>query len=187
MQNPRLAGRYAKSLLDLSIEQGGLEATLNDMQLVDSTCRQSREFTVVLRSPVIKADKKEAIINAVLGSSLSPLTKGFISLLVGKGREANLPEIASAFIAQYKAMKGIRPVKLTTAAPVDDRVKESIRQKVAASMPGQTVELESKVDPSLIGGFVLEVGDKLIDVSIRRDLHDVKKQFLENLYVQNIR
>src|SRR5438874_1893648 len=100
MQNPRLAGRYAKSLLDLSIEQNGLDATLQDVQLVDSVCRQSRDFTLMLRSPVIKADKKEAIINAVLGPSLRPLTRGFINLLVTKGREANLPEIAAAFIAQ---------------------------------------------------------------------------------------
>ena len=61
MQNPRLAARYAKSLLDLAVEQNQLETTLADMQLLENICRQSREFTVMLRSPVIQADKKHAI------------------------------------------------------------------------------------------------------------------------------
>jgi F-type H+-transporting ATPase subunit delta len=187
MKNPRLAGRYAKSLLDLSIEQNSLDSTLADMQVLDATCKASREFEVVLRSPVIKADKKEAVINAVMGNKLQPLTKGFMTLLVKKGREPILPEIASAFIAQYKEMKGIRMVKLTTAIPADDNVRAAIRSKVAAYFPGQSVELKEEVNPALIGGFVLEMGDRLVDASVRRDLAEVKKQFLQNLYVQNIR
>ena len=187
MQNPRLAARYAKSLLDLAVEQNSLDSTLADIQTFDATCRASREFCTVLRSPVIKADKKEGIINAVMGKQLGILTKTFITLLVNKGRESVLPEISGAFIEQYNAMKGIRSVKLTTAAPIQDSVKEAIRAKVAASMPGETVEMETAVNPALIGGFVLEMGDKLVDASIRRDLADVKKQFTENLYVPNLK
>src|ERR1043165_1167870 len=120
MQNPRLASRYAKSLLDLAVEQNNLEATLKDVQLLDSICRQNRQFTVVLRSPVIPQDKKEAVINAVMGAHIQPLTKAFIHLLVAKGREGVLPEIGTAFIRQYKDMKRIRTVKLTSAAPLSD-------------------------------------------------------------------
>ncbi len=187
MQNPRLASRYAKSLIDLAQEQHSLEETLQDVQIIDATIRASREFGNMLRSPIIKADKKQAIFDAVLGGNIGTLTRAFVKLLTEKGREANLAEIASAFISQYREMKNISMVKLITAAPVSEQVKESIRQKVAAAMPGRQVEMSTEVKAELIGGFVLEMGDKLVDASIRRDLADIRKQFLQNLYIQNIR
>lgn len=187
MQNPRLASRYAKSLLDLAVEQNSLEDTLQDVQLLEAVCGQSRDFCIMLRSPVISADKKEAVIGAVFNERMRPLTQAFVNLLVNKGREGALPEIASAFISQYKKLKSIRTVKLTTAAPVNDNVTEAIRSKVAASMPGQQVEMKVSVDPELIGGFVLEMDDKLVDASVRRDLQDIKKKFLDRSYTMQIR
>jgi F-type H+-transporting ATPase subunit delta len=187
MQNPRLASRYAKSLLDLAVEQNQLETTLMDTQLLQAIGRQSRDFANMLRSPIIKADKKQQIIDAVLGDKLGTLTKAFITLLVAKGREANLPEIADAFVSQYNEMKNIKTVKLSSAAPLTDAVKETIRSKVVASMPGATIELKEEIKPELIGGFVLQVGDILVDASIRRDLNDVKAQFLKNIYVAELR
>lgn len=187
MQNPRLASRYAKSLLDLAQEQNSLDATLNDVKLLDAVSKGSRDFENMLRSPIIKADKKLDILNAVIGNRLSPLTQAFVKLLVNKGREANLPEIAAAFIMQYKEMKNIKTVKLTTATPINDMVKNAILSKVTASLNGSSVEMKETVDESLIGGFVLEMDDKLFDASIRRDLNDVKSQFLKNIYVSDIR
>lgn len=187
MQNPRLASRYAKSLLDLAVEQNSLDGTLADVQLLDAVSRQSRDFSNVLRSPIIKADKKNEIIEAVFGNRLMPLTKAFVTLLVNKGREANLPEIASSFIAQYNELKNIRIVKLTTAAPLNDNVKEAIRSKVVASLLNSEVELKEEVNPDLIGGFVLEMDDKLFDASIRSDLNDVRNQFKKNIYVSEMR
>src|SRR6186997_764435 len=98
MQNPRLAARYAKSLLDLAVEQHVLDATLQDMQTLDQVCKQSRDFVIMLRSPVIKPGMKSAALNAVIGDKLQPLSKAFTTLLVNKGRESVLPEIATAFM-----------------------------------------------------------------------------------------
>ncbi len=187
MQNPRLASRYAKSLLDLAVEQNLLDTTLADMQLIDLVCSQSRDFGNVLRSPIINPDKKQAIIDAVIGNKLSALSKSFVNLLINKGREANLAEIAKAFISQYKELKNIRTIKLTTAVPVTDHLREAIRSKAVASLKNDQIELQEDVNPDLIGGFVLEVDDKLFDASIRRDLNDVKEQFRKNIYVSEIR
>lgn len=185
MQNPRLASRYAKSLLDLAVEQNALDATLQDMTLLDAVSRSSRDFSSMLRSPIIKADKKQAIFDAVLGSRLTPLIKSFVTLLVKKGREGNLPEIAVAFIGQYKELKKIKTVRLITAGPVSDTFKEAIRAKVAANMPDSHIELHTSVDESLIGGFVLEMDDKIVDASVRRDLNDIRSQFTQNIYVSH--
>lgn len=186
MQNPRLASRYAKSVLDLAVEQNSLDTMLKDMQLLDSICKESVDFTNMLRSPVIKGDKKRTIVHAVLADRVSKLSLAFIDLLISKGREANLPEIAPAFISQYKEMKKIKTVKLTTAVPVNDSLKQTILNKVSGTLAGNTVDLHTAVDPELIGGFVLEMEDRLFDASVLRDLKDVKAQFLDNSYISSI-
>ncbi|MDR3681418.1 MAG: ATP synthase F1 subunit delta [Flavipsychrobacter sp.] len=187
MQNPRLASRYAKSLLDLAIEQNSLDATLVDMQLLDGICTQSREFVNVLRSPIIKADKKAEILKAVLLNRTNVLTTAFVMLLVNKGREASLPEIATAYIQQYRELKNIKTVKLTTARPVNDAVKQGILARISNNLTNKgTVELTTAVNPDLIGGFVLEMEDKLYDASVLRDLRDIKAQFLDDSYVSKL-
>ncbi|HVX51739.1 MAG TPA: ATP synthase F1 subunit delta [Chitinophagaceae bacterium] len=187
MPNPRLAARYAKSLIDLSIEKGGLEEVYADMLYLQAVCKASRDFVNLLRSPVVKGDKKESIINAVTKGKISALTAAFITLLVNKSRESDLPEIVSAFIDQYNSIKGIHRVKLSTAVPVSDEVKQDIVNKVKSSTGLANIELETKTDESLIGGFVLEFDNNLVDASILRDLRDVRRQFTSNLYEHNIR
>lgn len=187
MQNPRLAIRYAKSLLDLAQEQGMLEEVFNDMKLLDNICKTSREFANVLKSPIIKEDKKNQIIESVTAGRISLLTASFIKLLGTKSRESNLPEIISAFIEQYNVVKGIHKVKLTTAIEVSDEMKNDFINKVKASEGVKHIELETVVDEDLVGGFVLEMEGYLADASIRRDLNDVQKQFMNNDYIQKLR
>src|SRR5882762_5320283 len=114
MPNPRLAGRYAKSLIDLAIEKNQLTAVYNDMLFLQEACKVSKEFVVLLKSPIIKADKKGKVLDAITGGKISVITATFNKLLLQKGREFYLPEIITAFIAQYKENKGIHTVKLTT-------------------------------------------------------------------------
>jgi len=187
MPNPRLAGRYAKSLVDLAVEKNQLEVVYNDMQYLKAIGKSSKEFVNLLRSPVIKADKKDAILKAVTEGKISDLTQAFNKLLVAKGREADLPEIAEAVIDQYNNIKGINKVKLTTAVTVTDEVKNAMVSKLAKEAGLGKVELETAVDENLIGGFTLEFNNKLVDASIRRDLRDVKKRFETNEYIRKIK
>lgn len=187
MLNPRLAGRYAKSLIDLSIEKGELENVYKDMLYLQAVAAGNRDFVNVLRSPVISSDKKQAILESVTGGKISELTALFNRLLIRKGREANLPEIAKAFIEQYKEKKQIHGVRLTTAAPVSDALKQEIVEKVKTQTGIKNIELTALVDEDLIGGFVLQVGDTLIDASIAYDLNAIKKQFLDNDFIYRIR
>lgn len=186
MPNPRLASRYAKSLLDLAVEQNAVDATLQDIRTLDTLCMQSRDFANMLRSPIIKADKKQDIINAIVGTKLTPLVQSFVKLMVNKGRESNMPEIATAFISQYKEMKNIKTVKLTLAAPVTDAVKKAIIKTITGNVPDSQVEVKEVINPDIIGGFILQLDDKLIDASVRRDLNDVKTQFQKNIYVSTL-
>jgi len=187
MPNPRLAARYAKSLLSLSQEQGNLEVVYADMCYISEVCKQSKEFVNLLRSPIIKADQKGKIMDAVTRGKIGSLTESFITLLIKKGRESDLPEMAQAFVQQYQEIKGIHLVTLTTATPVGESVKQYIEQKVKQEKGLETVQLETVVDEKIIGGFMLEMNNQLLDASILRDLKDIKRQFDKNLFVQNIR
>lgn len=187
MPNPRLAGRYAKSLIDLAIEKNQLQAVYNDMLFLQEACKVSKEFVVLLKSPIIKADKKGKVLDAITGGKISVITATFNKLLLQKGREFYLPEIVTAFIDQYKQHLGIQTAKLTTAVPISEELKRSILDKIGAVRTGQTIELETAVDESLIGGFVLEVGDQLVDGSIAFDLRNIKKQFQNNDFIYKIR
>lgn len=187
MSNPRLATRYAKSLIDLSIEKDQLEKVFADMQWLQSVCKSSRDFVNVLRSPIIKSDRKEKILDAVAASKVSELTMAFIRLLIHKNRESNLPEIITAFINQYKKHKQIYTVKLTTATALSEELKNAIVKQIQSVSEMQNIELETIVKPELIGGFVLQAGDKLVDASIAYDLKEIAKQFDNNDFVYKIR
>jgi F-type H+-transporting ATPase subunit delta len=187
MLNPRLASRYAKALLDLAIEKGQLEQVFADMKVLQQMCKGNRDFVNLLRSPVIKADTKQKIIAAVTKNKVSAMTAGFNALLTRKGRESNLPEIITSFISQYKQYKNIHIVKLTTVVPISAGLREEIIKQVKKAGDFHTIELEEKVDESLIGGFVLQVGDKLIDASISYDLYTIARQFENNDFIYKIR
>lgn len=187
MPNPRLASRYAKSLVDLALERNALEEVYKDMLFLQKVCKSSKDFVNLLKSPVIKADKKAAILDAVTGSEITELTAAFNRLLVNKGRESNLPEIIAAFIEQYKQHKGIQTVRLTTAVPVSDSLKQQIVDQVQGQIGNKTIELASTVNEDILGGFKLEIGDTLVDASVAYDLNKIKSQFMNNDFIYKIR
>lgn len=187
MTNPRLAGRYAKSLLDLAIEQNQTDAIYADMKFLQSICNSNPDFVAVLKSPVIKSDKKEKIIEAVTEKSVSKTTSLFLKLLINKTREYGLVEIVKAFIEQYNKLNDIHQVKITTAVPMSHELQESFLNKIKATTSLKKIELETKVENDLIGGFTLEIGDTLVDASILRELNDVKKQFKNNEYIHSLK
>jgi F-type H+-transporting ATPase subunit delta len=187
MPNPRLASRYAKSLVDLALEKGELEKVFADMQWLQEVIKGSREFANLLRSPIIKGDKKEKIVETITASRVTNITSLFIRLLIAKGRESNLPEIITSFISLYKEYKNIYPVKLTTALPISENLKKSIIDQIKKTSDMQNIELEAVVNEDLIGGFVLEAGDKLFDASIAYDLKQIARQFENNDFVYKIR
>jgi F-type H+-transporting ATPase subunit delta len=187
MNNPRLAGRYAKSLLDLSIEQKSLDTVINDMKLLHKICKGNPDFVALLKSPVISSDKKQKIIESITQNNVSNITTLFIRLLINKTRESNLPEIANAFIDQYNELNNIHTVKFTTAAPVSAELQAEIVNKVKEDKALHSIELETSIDESLIGGFKLQLGDILVDASISRDLTDIRRQFQNNDYIRQIR
>ena len=187
MPNPRLASRYAKSLLDLAVEKGQLEKVYADMLYLQQLTKISREFLNLLRSPIVSSEKKLAAVEAVIGKNVSEMTAAFARLLINKNREGELPEIITAFVNQYKQEKGIHTVKLITAVAISDAVKNQLIEQVKKTSGLQNIELEATVDPNIIGGFVLQTGDKLVDASVAYDLKMISRQFENNDFIYKMR
>ncbi len=187
MTNPRLAHRYAKSLLDLSQERGQLETVFNDMLFLQKVLKENPELSIMLRSPVIASDKKIKVLDAITTGRVTEVTALFTRLLVNKGREGNLPEVINAFIKEYRELKRIHTVTLTTAVPVSEEVKNRVIEQIKRVSDIQIIELETKVDDKIIGGFILQTGDQLVDASASYDLREIAKQFRNNDFIYNIR
>jgi len=170
-----VANRYAESLMGLAVESNQLDAVRADIKTIQQVCKENREFTVFLNSPVIKTDKKLAVMSNLFKGKVSDLTLAFLNLITSKHRESIIPEIAEAFETQYKTNKNIFTAVVTSARGLDETTRQKVKELVKAQMKGE-VELVEKVDANTIGGFILRVGDNQIDRTVARQLSNLKKE-----------
>lgn len=186
MSVTRIAHRYAKSLLDIALEQNKLERVTEDVQSFREVVK-NRDFYLLLKSPIIHHSKKEDVVEKLFTGKYDALTMSFLSILIRKGREMYLPEIAEEYIQEYKKLKHITTVRLTTAAPLSEAVKKAVKAKLlASSKTSDQVELLTVVDPDIIGGYVLEFDGNVYDASIKQKLVELKDEFDDNLYISQI-
>lgn len=176
MSEIKVASRYAKSLLDLSIEKNVEKEVRNDMQLFADTLRANSELASVVKNPIISLDKKKSILSAVFAGKLQDITFSFFNIMINKGRAAVLQGAAKEFINQYNIHNNINTVKVVSAAPLTDASKADIVEKVKAVLGGEVI-LKADVDENLIGGIVLTIGDRQYDASIATKLNQLKQAF----------
>jgi F-type H+-transporting ATPase subunit delta len=184
MADSRVASRYVKSLLSLAVEQGVVEAVHNDMQFFDKVCHSNRDFVLMLKSPIIRHEKKKEILNKLFSGRVHALTMSIIDILTKKNREPLLPAIATEFHNAYNVYKGIGKASIISTVPVDDALRAELVAIVKKLSNMKQVELEEKVDKDLIGGFILNVGDRQIDASIKNKLKVLKNKFSENPFIK---
>ncbi len=173
-QNFRVSKRYARALLYLSQEHGIVDRAYEDMKLISSVLSSSKELQALLKSPVIREGKKQRVLKALFAERLNPLIMTYIQIIVRKQRAALLSGISRSFLVIYKEAKGIELVRLTTAVPVDETIRVKAMQ-VAENLTELSIEFDEKVDPSIIGGFILNLGDRQFDASIRSRLTAMRK------------
>ncbi len=178
-----VAVRYAKSLIQIANEKGQLEAVYTDMRMVLAGCKNLRDLHRLLVSPVIKTEKKVQILKEIFSGQVNIITEQFIVLLTKKRRESYLENIAEEFISQYKDQKHIVSATVTTAIPLDETARKNITE-VLKKWYKTEIELIEKVDPKIIGGFIITVGSKQLDMSVHHQLAELRKDFNKS-YILN--
>lgn len=185
MAESKVSSRYAKSLLDLAIEQNSLEEVRKDIHLFYDTLKEHSQLRAVLSSPVIDGDDKQGILSKLFEGKMNKLTLAFFAIMIRKGREVLLYDTAREFSDQYNRYKGIVKASVTSAAELTGQQLEKVREVIKQITPGE-VQLENKIDKSLIGGFVLKVGDKQYDASVARKLGVLKQELTSRFYESKI-
>lgn len=176
MNDSKISVRYSKALFQTALEKNIVDKVMADMSFILELCKQAGtdEF---LRSPIIPPSKKSAILIKLLKGNVQEVTLSLVDLLVKNGRESFLSAIARSFIHETQVQRGITEAVLTTAVPVDTRVRKQISELVENTFSTK-VELKEIIDPEIIGGFILRVDDNYIDASIKNKLRKVKKELL---------
>lgn len=173
MKGTKASVRYAQSLLDLALEKGNLDQVANDMKHLYETTEANPELARFFKSPIVAGDKKISVIKEVFGAFES-MTMSFVELVTKNGRESLLPQIALSFGDLVKAHKGIVPVELVSAVKLDDATRKNILAKVEGSIEG-TLEVTETVDESIVGGFIVKMGDRRIDASVKSQFNKLKQ------------
>lgn len=176
MNDSKISVRYSRALFQSALEKEIIDKVNQDMIFISEVCKvpETKEF---LLSPIIVPSKKTLIFHKMLEGNVEKITLSMIDLMVKNGRESYLPAVARVFIHETLKHKGITESVLTTAVKVDANVKKQMTGLIS-DVYSTKVKLEEKIDPEIIGGFILRIDDNYIDASIRNKLRKIKKELL---------
>ena len=169
-----MGDRYARALFDLANETGTLPAVAADIAALRRMRADSADLRSLLASPAFTAaDKARALAALAAKANFSETTQKFLGLLAGNGRAAALPEAVAAFEALHAAARSAVAAVVTTAAPMTAAQSKGVAEALRAAL-GKAPEIETRVDPALLGGIRVRVGSKLFDASLRSKLDSLK-------------
>jgi len=170
-----VANRYAKALFEQAVEQKQVELVQSDLALVLETIEQVDDFRLMIASPIVSAQDKKQVCSKVF-SSISDLTAKFIHLVIDNGREVVLAQIVKAFETLYLRSEKKEKVKITTAKNMSQSQTQQIKDRLKKQFDLNDVTIDAHVEPSIIGGVIIQMGDKEYDGSILNKLKRIKQQ-----------
>jgi F-type H+-transporting ATPase subunit delta len=179
MNNSLITVRYARALFQLSEEYKIQDSVRKDIEELLAIIAGSPEFKFMLESPMIKGSEKSRLIDEIFINKIQALTLKFFHLLIENKREHFMPDICRNFITEYKQKLGIKEASITTAKVLDDETKKQIYNYIASKF-NIKIELEEKVDPAIIGGFILRLEDEQVNASIRSQLNKIKRELINS-------
>lgn len=185
MKGARPAIRYAKAVLNLAKERGVEDEVNSNMQLIAATISESKDLENMLKSPVIKSADKKKVLKAVFADSVNAISLGLFDLLGENKRMEMLEAIAKQYSVIYDFLKNMQVAKVTTAVPLTKALEEKVLAKIVA-LTGNETSIENAIDPSVIGGFILRIGDLQYDASISNHFNELRKEFDNSHYIPQI-
>lgn len=174
MLGTRAASRYAKAMLEISTEKGNADAINNDMIFISQSVAQSEELKKFLLNPIITGNAKLGAVSEIFGN-VSGETKELFNLLMQNKRFGILEAIAFKFQEMYDEQRGLEKAVVTTAIPMDGALEERILAKIKETSTKEVV-ITNVVDPAILGGFILRIGDRQYNASIAHQLQVLKRE-----------
>ena len=174
MSGIRAAIRYAKAILEIADSKGVASEVSADMTLIATTITGNSELTHFIQNPLIKTDTKKNVVLEVF-ASVNPVTQSLFHLLLENKRFEILAAIAVEYNNLFDVMNGVEVAKVTTAFPMDADLEAKVLAKIA-TFSDKKVTIENTVDASIIGGFILRIGDKQYNASVANRLHVLKRE-----------
>jgi F-type H+-transporting ATPase subunit delta len=173
---PLVEKRYAEALIRIGIEQNNLDQLKQDLGDVKKIVSSSKELCGVLASPSFKSkDKKEAV-KVIFANSISDTMMKFLCLLIDKGRISQVSEIFSQYTLLLDEIKKCLNIQVVTAETIEDSLLNQIGEKLRNKYGSNEVKIDHSIDPSIIGGIIVRVGDKLIDGSLKGKIETLAEQ-----------
>jgi F-type H+-transporting ATPase subunit delta len=168
-----VAEPYAQALMSLAQSNNITDQIGEDTRSLLGLLEESEDFRLLISSPLIEAGQKKAVLRQIVQDQVQPYTISFLMLLVDRGRILVLPEICKQYQTLLRQLKQAVLAEVTSAVELTDEQKEAIRQKVIATTQANEVELETRVDPELLGGVIIKVGSQVFDASLRGQLRKI--------------
>jgi F-type H+-transporting ATPase subunit O len=168
--------RYATSLYTAAVKQNALSAVEKDVAEVRKLMESVPKFKTYLMNPIVKRTEKKADLDKI-SKGMNPVTRGFLALLAENGRLAELDKIVGTFGKLMDAERGVVTATVTSADELSDDQLKTVEAQIKSSFikPGQTIRLETSVDPDILGGLQVQVGDKFLDLSVASQINQISK------------
>lgn len=173
----RVSSRYAKALIDLTNEHGDLDEVKEDIEQISTILKANSELQAVLKNPIIKIDKKQSIMKALFSDKVKPEILSFFEIMVRKGRSDLIYATTLEFVREYNELRNIVHAEVVSASTLSPENSDAIKQQISEQINAQVI-LTNKVDPSLIGGVVVKVGDRQVDVSLSGKLNKLERYLI---------
>ena len=168
------AGRYATALFDLAKEEGALDTVAGDLNRFSSMLDESKDLERLVRSPVFSADDQGRALTSLLGKAgMTPLAVNFFRLLAANRRLFVVRDVIKGFRALLARERGEASAEVTSAHPLSDPQMAELKAALKATA-GSDVRIETRVDPSILGGLVVKLGSRMIDSSLKTKLNNLK-------------
>ena len=181
----RAAQRYAKAVLALARDQNKIEEVNAEMVLVSNTLTDNKNLSNVLKSPAVNQEAKQKILHAIFKDT-GKITLGLFDILLANKRIDILDEVAKKHILLFNEKNNIREAVVTTAVPLTEEMEQKVLAKVK-ELTGGNASLKNEIDQSILGGFILRVGDLQYNASVADNLNRLKRTFKKTHHVQNFK
>ncbi len=182
MVQSRVAIRYASALFAETSQSNTLETTMSDVRGLRKMLAESRDFALFVESPIIKASQKSTALKVIAEKSqLAPTTINFLELLIQKSRINELSAVLASFETLYNERQGLILIEVTSAVELDAAQQEKLTKKIE-EYTGKKPVASYNVNPALVGGFTVKIGDSMVDNSIKRQLEVLKKRLMQGAF-----